>query len=376
MIGHLLPSFHADRLAFLFSLKRLVVVLVLGAFAPALFAQHWITKASSPQADHIADMVLDGAGNSYVIGDFSLGASFTQGINTLGSLNSAGGRDVLVAKFAPDGSLLWAKRAGGNALDVGLKLVLGTAGLGITGLFTGTADLFGSSHSAQGGSTDLFVALLDPANGNALWVRTAGAPGYTDTPGGITMRPNGDIVLAGKFKGDAVFGTDTLHSAFDPWTSTLGFDVFIASWASDGTYQWVRQGSGPHDDQAVELTSGPDGMLYITGQFSDTITFGVEHPNISLNSMFVVKYDGQGQEQWYRKCGGQEDHQLRRGAGHGRPRIGRGQLQANFQQLGDEVRRQMGRVLDQLAQHVQPTLLPKVVDQRQLAVRNARRTSY
>ncbi len=310
MIGHLLPSFHADRLAFLFSLKRLVVVLVLGAFAPALFAQHWITKTSSPQADHIADLVLDGSGNSYVIGDFSLGASFTQGINTLGSLNSAGGRDVLVAKFAPDGSLLWAKRAGGNALDVGLKLVLGTAGLGITGLFTGTADLFGSSHSAQGGSTDLFVALLDPANGNALWVRTAGAPGYTDTPGGITMRPNGDIVLAGKFKGDAVFGTDTLHSAFDPWTSTLGFDVFIASWASDGTYQWVRQGSGPHDDQAVELTSGPDGMLYITGQFSDTITFGVEHPNISLNSMFVVKYDGQGQEQWYRKCGGSTFNQV------------------------------------------------------------------
>jgi hypothetical protein len=142
-----------------------------------------------------------------------LGASFTQGINTLGSLNPAGGRDA-GGEVRAGRSLLWAKRAGGNALDVGLKLVLGTAGLGITGLFTGTADLFGSSHSAQGGSTDLFVALLDPANGNALWVRTAGAPGYTDTPGGITMRPNGDIVLAGKFKGDAVFGTDTLHSAF------------------------------------------------------------------------------------------------------------------------------------------------------------------
>ncbi len=310
MISHLLPSFHAGQLAFLFSLKRLVAGLLFCASASGLLAQHWITKASSPQADHIADLVLDGAGNSYVIGDFSLSASLMQGINTLGNLNSAGGRDVLVAKFAPDGTLLWAKRAGGTGLDVGLKLVLGNTGLGITGLFTGTADLFGSSHSAHGGSTDLFVALLDPADGNALWVRTAGAPGYTDTPGGITVRPNGDLVLAGKFKGDAVFGTDTLHSAFDPWTSTLGFDIFIASWSSDGTYQWVRQGSGPHDDQAVDLTSGPDGMLYIVGQFSDTITFEVEHPNISLNSMFVVKYDGQGQEQWFRKCGGSTFNQV------------------------------------------------------------------
>ena len=168
--------------------------------------------------------------------------------------------------------------------------MLGTTGLGITGLFTGTADLFGSNHSAQGGSTDLFVALLDPADGNALWVRTAGAPGYTDTPGGITMRPNGDLVLAGKFKGDAVFGTDTLHSAFDPWTSTLGFDVFIASWASDGTYQWVRQGSGPYDDQAVDLTSDPNGMPYIVGQFSDTTPLRTSSRTAGRRSTLMVKY--------------------------------------------------------------------------------------
>jgi hypothetical protein len=69
-------------------------------------------------------------------------------------------------------------------------------------------------------------------------------------------------------------------------------------------------GSGPHDDQAVELTSsGPDGMLYITGS-SATPSPQVEHPNISLNSMFVVKYDGQGQEQWYRKCGGSTFNQV------------------------------------------------------------------
>lgn len=310
MNGQLVPCVHALQCTRLFQLKGLLTCLFLSASATALNAQHWLTKASSPQAEHIADLVLDRAGNSYVIGDFSLSASFLQGPDNLGSVTSSGGRDVLVAKLAPDGTLLWAKRAGGPALDVGLKLVLGNAGLGITGLFTGTADLFGGTHSAQGGSTDFFVALLDTANGNAQWVRTAGAPGYTDTPGGITMRPNGDLVVAGKFKGDAVFGTDTLHSAFDPWTNTLGFDVFIASWAADGTYQWVRQGSGPHDDQAVDLTSGPDGMLYITGQFSDTITFDVQHPNISLNSMFVVKYDGDGQEQWFRKCGGSTFNQV------------------------------------------------------------------
>ena len=265
---------------------------------------HWLDKLASAQADHVADLVVDGAGNSYVIGDLSLAMQITSGISTYGSISTSGGRDAFVAKFTSSGALLWTRRAGGSGVDVGLKLVLGPAGLGVTGIFTGTADLFGSMLSAQGGGTDVFVALLDTATGAAQWVRSMGGPLYTDTPGGITATSSGDIVVVGKFKGSAIFGTDTLHSAFDPWTMALGFDAFIASWSATGVFQWVQQGSGPHDDEAVDVVSDPNDMLYVTGQFSDTITFDAVHPNISLNSMFVVKFDALGNEQWFRKCGG------------------------------------------------------------------------
>ncbi|MEZ4806503.1 MAG: gliding motility-associated C-terminal domain-containing protein [Flavobacteriales bacterium] len=267
-------------------------------------AQHWLDKLAGGQADHVADLVVDASGSIYVIGDLSQVMTVSSGINTMGTITSSGGRDAFVAKFTGEGELVWTRRAGGGGVDVGLKLVLGPGGLGVTGIFTGTADVFGTVMTAQGGSTDMFVAMLDPADGTTEWVRSAGSAGYTDTPGGIASNSTGDLVVAGKFKGTAIFGTDTLHSAFDPWTMGLGFDVFIASWAADGTYQWVKQGSGPHDDEAVDLVSGPDDMLYVTGQFSDTITFDVMHPNISLNSMFVVKFDADGNEQWFRKCGG------------------------------------------------------------------------
>lgn len=291
-------------------MHRIAVLLGVLTGSMACAQDHWLDKFSSYSADQLTDVVTDADGNAYVIGDFSQGMTIHREGLEIGTLVSAGGRDILVAKLDGTGSLLWAVRAGGSTLDVGLKLALGIDGLAVTGLFTGTADLFGTTFSAQGGSTDLFVAKLDPATGDAIWVRTAGGAEHTDTPGGITVTTAGDVVVTGKFKGEATFGTDVLTSAWDPWTMDDGFDVFIASWSTDGTYQWVQQGSGPHDDEGVDIVCDASDMLYVTGQFSDTITFDVQHPNISLNSMFVIKLDPSGNEQWFRKCGGSTYNQV------------------------------------------------------------------
>jgi hypothetical protein len=54
----------------------------------------------------------DTLGNVYVAGKFTGGATF-------GTTNlvDAGSGDVFVAKYDPEGNLLWAKRAGGTAVD-------------------------------------------------------------------------------------------------------------------------------------------------------------------------------------------------------------------------------------------------------------------
>ncbi|MBK9597751.1 MAG: hypothetical protein IPO60_05310 [Flavobacteriales bacterium] len=176
------------------------------------------------------------AGNAYVTGDLSGTTTISSGGTAQGNSTTFGAQDVLVAKFAPDGALLWAMHAGGPAVDVGLKLALGPSGLALTGIFTGTADLFGTVVNAQGGSTDLFVAMLDPADGQAQWVRTAGSPGHTDTPAGITVTSTGQVVVASRIKGEAVFGSQTLHGAINFATALPGFDVFMAAWAADGTF--------------------------------------------------------------------------------------------------------------------------------------------
>lgn len=280
---------------------RIGLMLVLGLTATALHAQqHWLAKFQGVQAAHISDVAVDAAGNTYVTGDISSTATVSKAGATLATLPTAGGPDVLVAKFAPDGALLWAVHGGGPSVDLGLKLTMGPAGLAVTGLFTGTADLFGVAAQAQGAGSDLFVALLDPMDGEAYWVRTAGAPGYTDTPGGIAIAPNGEVVVAGKFKGEATFGSVLMQSADDPATGQPSFDVFIAAWAADGTFQWAKQGTGTKDCTATDIVAAPDGHLYMAGQFSETITFDATHPGTVQNGIFLLKAGPQGQEQWFR----------------------------------------------------------------------------
>lgn len=292
--------------------KVRLFVLLLGVL-PSLMARgqtHWLNKFDGAQTCHIVDVVTDAAGNAYVTGDLTSIVSVSSGGTVQGTIPSAGAQDVLVAKFAPGGALLWAEHAGGPAVDLGLKLALGPSGLAITGIYTGTADLFGTTVSAQGGSTDLFVAMLNTADGQAQWVRTAGSPGYTDTPGGITVTSTGQVAVAGKFKGEAVFGSETLHGAINPATALPSFDVFIAAWAADGTFQWVKQGTGSKDCLAVDIVNGADDHLYVAGQFNDTLTFDVIHPNSVANNIFVAKFDPQGNELWFRKCGGGNFNQV------------------------------------------------------------------
>jgi gliding motility-associated-like protein len=288
-----------------------IVVLLLGMPAFSTNAQvHWLDKFDGAAACHIVDVAVDAAGNAYVIGDLSSTTTVASAGVVLTTIPTAGGPDVLVAKFAPNGSLIWAHHAGGAAVDLGLKLALGPAGLAVTGVFTGSADLFGTNVTAEGGSTDLFVALLNGTDGQAQWVRTAGSPGYTDTPGGITMNSAGDIIVVGKFKGDAVFAAETLHSAINPFTALPSFDVFIAAWSATGSLQWVKQGTGSKDCTAVDIVSGPDDQLYVTGQFSDTITFDVMHPGTVLNGLYLLNIDPQGNEQWFRRSGGGSFNQV------------------------------------------------------------------
>ncbi len=74
-------------------------------------------------------IAVDGSGNSYVTGNFQGSATFGPGETNQTTLtSSAGSFDIFVAKYDASGDLVWAKRAGGTAVDVGNGIAVDGSG--------------------------------------------------------------------------------------------------------------------------------------------------------------------------------------------------------------------------------------------------------
>jgi hypothetical protein len=191
----------------------------------------WATSAGGSSVDEVAGIATDPRGNSYVTGRFEGTATFGAGEDNRTVLNSAGSFDVFVAKYAPDGTLLWATTAGGSDFDQGLGIATDPRGNSyVTGLFAGTAT-FGAGDDNQtvltsAGGSDVFVAKYAP-DGTLLWATTAGGSSV-DEGYGIATDPRGNSYVTGWFRGTATFGAGEDYQTV--LTTAGSFDVFVAKY--------------------------------------------------------------------------------------------------------------------------------------------------
>jgi len=113
--------------------------------------------------------------------------------------------------------------------------------------------------------------------------------------GDVAVGPNGEVVLVGSYYGTIDFGGG-------PLTATIGQDIYVAKLDALGNHVWSKSfgnvdmnPSGFFGSQfpgAVTLSS--TGHIFITGVFSQDITFG--GPTLEANSLdlFIVELDENG----------------------------------------------------------------------------------
>lgn len=273
-------------------LFRIIPVAALLLLPFSLSAQtYWMQDAGGPTIDEAMDVSVDGAGNSYVTGYYTTTANFGSNV-----IASAGIDDIFLAKLDVLGVYLWSVTAGGVNSDRALSVASDNAGNSyITGYYYGTAT-FGSQSVTAIGAQDIFVAKYDNA-GVCLWVKSAGGSG-ADIGNGISVDNAGNVVVTGEFAGSAAFGSTSLNSLYG---ST---DVFVTKLDANGNFLWAKKGSAWQTDRGIDVACDATGGIYVTGQFSDTITFDQVHQNNMINAVFVIKYDAAGNEQWFRRIGG------------------------------------------------------------------------
>src|SRR5262245_24944065 len=158
---------------------------------------------SVDDADAIA---VDSLGNSYVTGTFRIEATFGEGEPNKTVLTAIGFQDIYVAKYDPNGKLLWARRGGGGCLcqDWAWGIAVDPAGNSyVTGMLAFGGD-FGNGVTLSSPGT--FVVKYDSA-GAIQWATTVDPTGAGYA---IDVDADGNSFAAGGGQG-SVYGVPVVR---------------------------------------------------------------------------------------------------------------------------------------------------------------------
>jgi hypothetical protein len=225
-------------------------------------------------------------------GDIVLAGSFSAMVDFSGvALTSAGRVDIFLAKYNPEGGLVWARQAGGTATDQAENVAVDKGGnIYVTGNYSSTNAFFESTVLTNHGQYDIFLAKYD-SGGTLLWARGGGGT-QTDGGAGLAIDKQSDVYVTGYSTGDAVFDQVVAHGLGQQ-------DIFVAKYSSDGEPKWVKTYGGPSTDEANSIAIDSSGDLYCAGYYVDRATFG----NISYNAashadVVILKLDPEGNVIW------------------------------------------------------------------------------
>jgi hypothetical protein len=170
----------------------------------------------------------------------------------------------------PAPEVLWASQSTGASSHQCLAqdVVADAAGnTYVVGRFSGTVDFGSTKLTNVGGAkgTDAFMAGYD-ANGTNLWASRLDSAGGADLDGatGVTLAPNGDVLVTGFVSGGVSFGTTKLPTYGDK-------DAFVARLSTGGTLKWIARIGGVGEDKGLDVVVTGAGKVHVVGSSTGSI---------------------------------------------------------------------------------------------------------
>ena len=214
----------------------------------------WARLWGGAETDYGNGVVIDSSGAVYIVGTTS---SFGEGSS-----------DMVLVKYNGNGVQHWNRTWGGTNFDYGYGVAVDS--------FNNTY-IVGYTYSFGAGDEDMVLVKYDE-NGGQQWNRTWG--GVDDDSGfGVTVDFSDNIYIAGE-------------------TSSFGVassDMVLVKFNENGVQQWNRTWGGTNFDHGYGVTTDSFNNVYLTGA---TASFGA-----GSSDMVLVKYNGNGVQQWNRTWG-------------------------------------------------------------------------
>ncbi len=273
---------------------RVIIIFCIALISSfSVFAQEteweWVRSFGGVAFDHGQDLAVDFKGNIYLTGTFQ-----EMIILSTDTLVSKGQHDIFLAKFSPDGELLWCEQAGGTAKDQSLGIAVNSRGEAIiTGMFEGWM-YFKQDTLKSKDNSDIFVANYSP-NGKLNWARREGGIGF-DGGYDIACDAKNNVYLMGTY---TYVEPETKVKAKDVYK---GNQVFMAKYKPDGKLEWAKPTRGTGKIFGHAITVDQEENVYIATQFSGQVIFSKDTLQ-GKNGIALVKYNKDGEINWLQDFG-------------------------------------------------------------------------
>jgi hypothetical protein len=212
--------------------------------------QQWYRTWGGDSYDFSSKIMLDSSDNIYLAGQTS---SF-----------GIGNTDIILTKYDGNGVQQWNRTWGGDYSDFNSGIALDSSG---NVYLVGTTD-YGS------GNRDIFLVKYDHSGvfqWNCTWDENSADEGY-----GVAVDSS-----------DYVYVTGVTYTA-ESW------DMALVKYNGNGVQQWNQTWDENNDEQGMAIVVDSSDYVYVTG-----FTYTAESMD-----MILVKYNGNGIQQWNRTWGG------------------------------------------------------------------------
>jgi len=147
--------------------------------------------------------------------------------------------------------------------------------------------------------SDPAISLHNSADPSWEWASNAGGGGR-DRAWSICVDSEGNSYVTGRFEETATFGNTVFHCS-GIW------DIFVAKMDKYGNWLWAKQAGGPDRDVGVGICVDSNGYCYVTGQFSETASFGdiILEGDKWCTNIFVAKLNAFGDWKWVKNAPGE-----------------------------------------------------------------------
>ncbi len=286
-------------------MKKLFLFTLLILLFSDVYNQGWIFSRSSV-AEFIEPVSSIVTNNGiYVHGSFRLS------MTSPASYTSYGSRDLILTKYNLNGVFQWSRRTGSDSVEIPKSIVAdANNNIYVIASFSRTC-YFESGYSlTSSGGLDFFLAKYNP-EGELLWAKNVGRGSGAQTPADLIIDEDNNLVITGYFKNKLIVGDPLTLS--DTLTGNSYYSPFISKFSNDGNLIWAKNILTNNNNTYFRKISPADDGYYLSGTFQGTfpLDIGAISSFSNTEDLLLYKIDKNGNGIWVRKMYGNRKETLR-----------------------------------------------------------------